>query len=77
MKRIIIVKDESYIVMWSILVDENNVEYISNLIKNLHEEFYDNEELQNKYGGYHDYVTEELNKINGIELLEINTLELD
>lgn len=75
MKKVLIVKDENY-TMWSILVDDNKVEYISNLIKNLHDEFYDKEDLRIEYGGYYDYVTEKLNKINGIELLEINTLEL-
>lgn len=75
MKSVLIVNDEGYR-MWTILVDGDDIEYISNIIKNLHDEFYDNEGLQDKYGGYYDYVTEALDKINGIELLEINILEL-
>lgn len=75
MKRVLTVNDEGY-KMWTILVDEDKVEYISNLIKNLHNEFYDDWELQIEYGGYYEYVTEVLNKIDYIELLEINILEL-
>ena len=75
MKRVLTVNDEGYN-MWTILVDEDKVEHISNLIENLHYKFYDDEELQIEYGGYYEYITIVLDKIDDIELLAIDILEL-
>lgn len=75
MRRVLTVMDEGY-TMWTIVVDEDKVEDISNVIRNSHDEFYNDEGLQDKYGSYYEYVNETLDKIDGIEILGGDILEL-
>lgn len=75
MKRLLTVYDEGY-VMWRIVVDEDRVEEVSNLIKTAHDEFYNDFDLQDEYGGYYEFVNEILDGIEGLEFVEGDELEL-
>lgn len=68
MKKILQVNDEGYS-MFTILVEEEGVEALSKLIKELHDEFYDDFDIQDKYGGYYAYVSDKLSEMKDIILL--------
>ena len=77
MLRVLTVNDEGY-TMWNIVVDESiiSVTKVKRTIKKLHDGFFNKEDLQIEYGGYYEYVSEQLEKIDGVTIVEGDVLEL-
>ena len=69
-KTTVLVWDEGEL-MWTLLVDNDKVGLIEDLIAEKHGEYFadGNDDLRDEYGGYYDYISNELDKVEGIMVM--------